>query len=55
MRGTGSTTGISTGYSSSPHLAELNIGHSIVARAMRVGFTAAVAEMKDLMTAYPEA
>jgi pyridoxine 5-phosphate synthase len=38
-----------------PHLAELNIGHSIVARAMRVGFTAAVAEMKGLLVAYPEA
>lgn len=38
-----------------PHLAELNIGHSIVARAMRVGFTAAVAEMKGLMAGYPEA
>ncbi|QJE94536.1 pyridoxine 5'-phosphate synthase [Luteolibacter luteus] len=37
-----------------PHLAELNIGHSIVSRAMRVGFTAAVAEMKGLMAAYPE-
>ncbi|WP_193211962.1 pyridoxine 5'-phosphate synthase [Luteolibacter marinus] len=36
-----------------PHLAELNIGHSIVSRAMRVGFTAAVKEMKDLMAAYP--
>ena len=38
-----------------PHLAELNIGHSIVSRAMRVGFTNAVAEMKGLMAAYPEA
>jgi len=36
-----------------PHLAELNIGHSIVSRAMRVGMTAAVREMKDLMTTYP--
>jgi pyridoxine 5-phosphate synthase len=36
-----------------PHLAELNIGHSIVARAMRVGMTAAVREMKDLMATYP--
>ena len=36
-----------------PHLAELNIGHSIVSRAMRVGMTAAVREMKDLMAAYP--
>jgi pyridoxine 5-phosphate synthase len=36
-----------------PHLAELNIGHSIVARAMRVGMTTAVREMKELMTLYP--
>lgn len=36
-----------------PHLAELNIGHSIVSRALRVGMTAAVREMKTLMTQYP--
>lgn len=36
-----------------PNLAELNIGHSIVSRAMRVGMTAAVREMKDLMATYP--
>jgi pyridoxine 5-phosphate synthase len=36
-----------------PHLAELNIGHSIVARALRVGMTAAVREIKDLMATYP--
>ncbi|MFZ9936368.1 MAG: pyridoxine 5'-phosphate synthase [Luteolibacter sp.] len=36
-----------------PHLAELNIGHSIVARAMRTGMTAAVREMKSLMATYP--
>lgn len=36
-----------------PHLAELNIGHSIVSRAMRVGLEAAVREMKDLMATYP--
>jgi pyridoxine 5-phosphate synthase len=36
-----------------PHLAELNIGHTIVSRAMRVGMTAAVREMKDLMATYP--
>ncbi len=36
-----------------PHLVELNIGHSIVARAMRVGMTAAVREMKELMAGYP--
>ncbi len=37
-----------------PHLAELNIGHSIVSRAMRVGFAAAVSEIKHLMASYPE-
>lgn len=36
-----------------PHLAELNIGHTIVSRAMRIGMTAAVREMKDLMAHYP--
>ncbi|GAA5481947.1 pyridoxine 5'-phosphate synthase [Haloferula sargassicola] len=37
-----------------PHLAELNIGHSIVSRAMRVGMEAAVREMKEAMASYPE-
>lgn len=37
-----------------PHLTELNIGHSMVARATRVGLTAAVSEMKSLMTHYPD-
>jgi pyridoxine 5-phosphate synthase len=32
-----------------PEIAELNIGHSIVARAVMVGFTSAVAEMHALM------
>jgi pyridoxine 5-phosphate synthase len=36
-----------------PHLAELNIGHSIIARATRIGLTAAVREMKALMANYP--
>lgn len=36
-----------------PYLSELNIGHSIVARAMRVGMTAAVREMKEAMADYP--
>lgn len=36
-----------------PHLAELNIGHSIVSRSVRVGMTAAVKEMKELMAQYP--
>ena len=35
-----------------PHLNELNIGHTIVARSVRVGFQQAVAEMRDLMQGY---
>ncbi len=35
-----------------PHLSELNIGHSIIARSTRVGLTTAVREMKELMAAY---
>ena len=35
-----------------PHLSELNIGHSIVSRSTRVGLTAAVREMKELMAGY---
>ena len=35
-----------------PHLVELNIGHSIVARSVFVGFEAAVREMLDLMKNY---
>ena len=35
-----------------PHLSELNIGHSIVARAMVVGLEAAVREMLALMQGY---
>lgn len=37
-----------------PHLTELNIGHSIVSRAIRVGFAQAVREMKQLMASYPQ-
>lgn len=36
-----------------PHLVELNIGHAIVSRALHVGLSAAVAEMKRLCTEYP--
>lgn len=36
-----------------PHLAELNIGHTIVSRAIRTGMAAAVAEMKEAMGGYP--
>jgi pyridoxine 5-phosphate synthase len=35
-----------------PHLVELNIGHSIVARSVFVGFDAAVREMLALMENY---
>lgn len=37
-----------------PHLHELNIGHSIVARAVIVGIEQAVREMMDLMRVYSE-
>ncbi|MFO1094803.1 MAG: pyridoxine 5'-phosphate synthase [Planctomycetaceae bacterium] len=32
-----------------PDVCELNIGHSIVARAVMVGFTQAVREMRELI------
>ena len=35
-----------------PYLTELNIGHTIVARAMRIGLEAAVREMKLAMSNY---
>lgn len=35
-----------------PHLTELNIGHSIVSRSMRVGLEQAVREMKQSMEPY---
>ncbi|KAB2642900.1 MAG: pyridoxine 5'-phosphate synthase [Verrucomicrobia bacterium] len=38
-----------------PYLAELNIGHSIVARALRCGLTQAVRDMRQLMATYPTA
>jgi pyridoxine 5-phosphate synthase len=37
-----------------PHLVELNIGHSIISRAVFAGLAAAVMEMLALMRAYPE-
>jgi pyridoxine 5-phosphate synthase len=37
-----------------PHLVELNIGHSIVSRAVFIGFHAAVKEMLKAMEGYPE-
>ena len=36
-----------------PHLVELNIGHSIISRAVFCGLSAAVAEMLQAMTGYP--
>lgn len=36
-----------------PHLTELNIGHSIVSRAIKIGMTSAVREIKSLMAGYP--
>ncbi|MBI2825186.1 MAG: pyridoxine 5'-phosphate synthase [Planctomycetia bacterium] len=36
------------------HMCELNIGHSIVARALMVGFQAAVREMKELVAGNDE-
>jgi pyridoxine 5-phosphate synthase len=36
-----------------PHLVELNIGHSIVSRAVSVGLPQAVREMLDVMKGYP--
>ncbi|HAQ68537.1 MAG TPA: pyridoxine 5'-phosphate synthase, partial [Gammaproteobacteria bacterium] len=32
-----------------PEIVELNIGHSIIARAVFIGLAAATQEMKDLM------
>ncbi len=36
-----------------PHLEELNIGHSIISRALLTGVATAVAEMKSICQAYP--
>jgi len=36
-----------------PHLVELNIGHSIVSRAVMTGLSQAVKDMLQLMAAYP--
>lgn len=35
-----------------PHIDTLNIGHSIIARAVFIGLPAAIKEMQDAMTAY---
>jgi len=36
-----------------PHLVELNIGHSLVSRAVTVGLRSAVQEMLAVMARYP--
>lgn len=36
-----------------PHLAELNIGHTLIARSVRIGLQAAVQEMHAAMQSYP--
>ena len=36
-----------------PYLAEFNIGHHLISRALTVGLHHAVAEMRELMNAYP--
>ena len=36
-----------------PHLVELNIGHSIISRAVTVGLATAVKEMRQLLEKYP--
>ena len=41
-------------FSDVPHLVELNIGHSIVSRAVAVGLSTAVEEMLRAMSGYPE-
>lgn len=37
-----------------PHLAELNIGHAIIARSVFVGLKQAIQEMREAMNEYPE-
>jgi pyridoxine 5-phosphate synthase len=37
-----------------PHLTELNIGHSLVARSVFVGLRTAIQEMLEVMKGYPE-
>jgi pyridoxine 5-phosphate synthase len=47
--GHGLHLGNTRAVASLPHMTELNIGHSIIARAIFVGLEAAVREMKDLI------
>jgi pyridoxine 5-phosphate synthase len=53
--GHGITTGNLPPLLGIPHLAELNIGHHIVSRALFIGFRAAVREMLDAMSGSPSA
>lgn len=50
--GHGIHTGNLPGILRIPHLNTLNIGHSLVARAVFIGLAAAVREMRDAMAAY---
>ena len=36
-----------------PHLTELNVGHHLVARAVFVGLSRAIRDMRTLLGAYP--
>ena len=36
-----------------PHLAELNVGHHLVARAVFHGLARAIRDMRTMMSAYP--
>ncbi|MCB1228473.1 MAG: pyridoxine 5'-phosphate synthase [Verrucomicrobiales bacterium] len=51
--GHGLTTGNLRELFGVPHLAELNIGHHLVSRAVAVGLAAAVQEMLAVMAEYP--
>lgn len=53
--GHGLTTGNLPALFEVPHLEELNIGHHLVARSVRIGLRAAVREMLDVMALYPGA
>jgi len=51
--GHGITTGNLPGLFAIPHLAELNIGHHLISRALFVGLREAVREMLAVMARYP--
>ncbi len=52
--GHGITVGNLPGLFAVPHMAELNIGHHIIARSITLGLAGAIREMLDAMAAYPE-